>query len=174
VSLLARLFDFTASTTIDPDQVDQELDQLLARINAMPSEALKPSAGRVAASGDLTLTTALVDVPSASLAITPVVASKLLVVATWDFDCTNDTPAAGVHTATGDLLLDGVSQGTVDVGFTNQGTANSEWRDAATRVYSIALTAAAHTVKMQAKKNAALTAFARSADTGFLYALIAS
>jgi hypothetical protein len=41
VADLARLFNFLAGTVIDSEQVDAELDQLIARINDLPPEALQ-------------------------------------------------------------------------------------------------------------------------------------
>lgn len=182
---LARLFTFSntpANTNpIDADQVNAEFNQLVARINALPSTALKPTVGFAKASADLNLTTSLVDLTSATVTVTPDKPGILLVLAMWDFDMSSSGAIAGWQ-GTGDLLVDGASQG--------QAVATSEQRPSAgttvnsgrltkTMGYAIALTAAGHTIKMQARRGGGASetggsCFCRSQNSGFLYFLVAS
>lgn len=176
--------NLTNGTTADASDVMANFNTLLGRVNALPSTAFKPTCGFQKASADLSLTSTLQDITGTSLSITPDKAAFLLVLATWDFDMTSDGVISS-WSATGDLLLDGASQGQV--------SATHEWRASGSELgpavdqqrlskvmgYVLPLTAAAHTIKMQGKRGGGSSelggsCWCRQLNTGFLYLLVSS
>ena len=114
---------------------------------AVTSRKFKPTSGLLQLSETKTLTESLVDMPGLKLEITPEVASILLVTLTATFQIPNSTVARAV------LVVDGVEQEDAAEWIGNS-TFGGNF-PMATQVYRIALTAAAHTIKVQAHKSAA-------------------
>lgn len=100
-----------------------------------------------------TLTTSFVDLSGATLTFTPAVASVALIFSIFDFDATA-LPGETV-TMDGKTLVDGVDQGDFASIYANAqsatGASNGRSRGAATQVYTTALTAASHTIKLQGR-----------------------
>ncbi|HUB99264.1 MAG TPA: hypothetical protein VMS11_05515 [Solirubrobacterales bacterium] len=138
---------------------------------AVSSRKLKPTVGYVQANGEYTsLETAYKDVPGAKLEITPPVASKLLVMATFAL---NVNGGGGVGAgASGTVSLDGVDQSR-SAGW-GQGGETKVWLEIdVSQSYLFSLTAAAHTIKLRAGKASGSTQV-DGFNTGFFYMLFAS
>jgi hypothetical protein len=134
---------------------------------------LKQTVGFVVATGDLNpLTTSYVDVPGATVTFTPDVACYALVQVTFDFVCQTDV--TGSNVTSGVLVVDGTPQGRIAyLGMTNNNAAHISTTATATQTYRIALSAASHTLKLQAKKSAADSAACFLDNTNFSYQLTA-
>lgn len=141
---------------------------------AVTSRKAKLTAGIEPATGNLTLTGAFQDVPGASLAITPAVASLLLVTAVFDLEVHSEGPQVY---AVGGLNVDGEDEEeTAVTGILPPGN-NIIIRQTVSQVYAIPLTAAAHTIKLRAKREGSVAASNNTCiedNTRFLYELIAS
>lgn len=133
---------------------------------AVSSRKLKPTVGIFSSSGSMNLPEALTDVAGAVLEITPSVASILKVVATFDFEVITGT---SLRTLTGTLGLDGVDQTQTAV----YKTTATGGLVSVTQVYSLALTAAKHTIKMRAKSDVAENGRVTK-NTRALYELVAA
>lgn len=138
------------------------------------SRNLKPTVGVVGCSADLNLTNAYQDVPGTELKITPAVASTLLVVASFNFIFET---VDGNYRAQGTMRLDSTDQ---EGRVANAGgliKASIDTPVHGMQVYALALTAAAHTLKMRAKYDVRETGGnirIQDLGTAFLYALVAS
>ncbi|MGZ4542076.1 MAG: hypothetical protein ACXVXI_02895, partial [Mycobacteriaceae bacterium] len=126
-------------------------------------DGANPTMGEVDASGNLTLTGSAQDVPGATITLTPTVPGKLLVVGTFDFSCT----VAG-EILSGNLNVDGTAQTQAAL------MAGSINRLAVTRHWTVSLTAASHTIKLQASRlsGTGTTHSVNSIHTGFSYQFV--
>lgn len=113
---------------------------------AVTSRKFKPTSGLLQLSETKALTEALVDMPGLKLEITPAVASIILVTITATF-----LLPSGASIGRAVLVVDGVEQEDGAEHLTN-GAAGGE-APMAVQVYRVALTAAPHIVKVQARKN---------------------
>jgi hypothetical protein len=122
-----------------------------------------PTMGEVDATGNLTLTGAAQDIPGATITLTPTVPGKLVVTGTFDFSCTVAGEILG-----GYLNVDGtaLTQGALMAGSIN--------RLAVTRHWTVSLTAASHTIKLQAYRlsGAGTTHSVNSTHSGFSYQFV--
>lgn len=132
------------------------------------SRNLKPTTGIVEATETLGLTGAYQDVKGTTLEITPAVASILKVTAVFEF-------RAGEAEARyeGTMRLDAADQtptARLNVANVAPSSANIP------QVYSLALTAALHTIKMRAKRSSGASggAVGGEGNTRYLYELVAS
>ncbi len=107
------------------------------------SDVLGPIVGSIVTAGTYALTTSFADVTNMSLSITPAVASKIIVAGVWDF---NANGVAGTDEAEGRLLVDGAAQDDLAFFIFSQNSS----RATVGQFYAANLTAAAHTIKMQA------------------------
>lgn len=160
-----------------PYPVDADIPNGPAQIKALAdaldalkwgSRNLKPTAGVVQASESLSLSGAYQDVPGTSLEITPAVASILKVTAVFEF-------RAGEVTAeyAGTMRLDAADQTPLAL----LGVSNvSPSKATVVQVYSLALTAALHTIKMRARRSSGASGgtLGGEGSTRYLYELIAS
>lgn len=116
------------------------------------SRNLKPTAGIIAGNEDLTLTTSYQDVPGAKLEYTPPVAVNLHILTVFDFLAESTTPehepGGEPGEAFGSVKLDSAAEQTPLAKFDIDGLG----RATVSQVHSLALTAAAHTIKLRAKK----------------------
>ena len=111
------------------------------------------------ASASLTLTTTLADVVGAALSATPGATETWLVIATFGFQGVNSSNS-GTYSFEGALLYDGVAQAGL-AHYRTPAAANTTYAASITQAWIISgVTAAAHTVKLQAR----LTVFAPSGD----------
>jgi len=137
---------------------------------AASSQKLKPTAGVVAASEALAVTTSYQDVPGAKLEITPAVASTLLIVATFDFQ----NPATNGPTLLGTLKLDSETEEAAVARWKTpsvEGTTGGVY----SQVYALSLSVAAHTIKMRAKREGGISnGETKAVTTRMLYTLFAS
>ncbi len=138
---------------------------------------LVQTTGVATGSGSLTCTGTYADIASATVTFTPDVACTALVTATFDLELSSIGSAESVE-GTGVLVVDGSAQTPVaTVSFINAGAATSfTSRSTATQVYRVALTAAAHTLKLQAKKtneSGTTVVTATGANCRLLYQLVA-
>lgn len=108
--------------------------------SSVTSRKLDPTSDIDTCSGDLTLTNAFQDVAGCTVTFTPTVASYALVIGTFDFDI-----GAG-NTAYGTLDVDGSDE-------TSFAILEGEARGTVTQMWLVTLTAAEHTLKLQAKSN---------------------
>lgn len=114
---------------------------------AVTSRKYTPTSGIVRAGVEKGLVdgAAYVDVPNTELNVTPLVASKLLVLLCFD------ATASGVGGGTsGTISVDGADQGPI-INWGNGGATESWQRQNGFQVYEVDLTAAKHTIKMRAK-----------------------
>ncbi|MGZ4587271.1 MAG: hypothetical protein ACXVX9_05670 [Mycobacteriaceae bacterium] len=122
-----------------------------------------PTMAEVDATGSLTLTGTAQDIPGATVTFTPTVAGKLLVIGTFDFSCT----VAGEILA-GYLNVDGtaLTQDALMAGSINRLTVTRHW--------TVSLTAASHTIKLQASRlsGTGTTHSTNATHTGFSYQFI--
>jgi hypothetical protein len=129
------------------------------------SRKVKLTSGIVSASGNLTLTEAYIDVPGALLEITPAVASVLHVIVS-----VRRRSGAGPISAT--LKLDSEADMTVNAQI---GEATGAWQEAsAAQIFEIPLSAAAHTIKLRAKRASPTAAELYGTHTRFSYELVAA
>ena len=137
------------------------------------SPKLKPSVGAVYATADLALGAAYADIPGAELKITSAVPSTLLVTATFDLAALE---VAGV--AKGSIAVDGAAESTHVAELQCEAdSAGNQPKNRATvsQTYALSLTAAAHTIKLRARREGGGTTYsARGTHTGFLWMLVAS
>lgn len=145
---------------------------------------LQQTTGIAVSSGDLNLKTAgsgvYADVPSATATLTPDVACYALVTSVFEFDLTSVENTVDVN-CDGALVVDGSVQ---------TGTATHHWgvgvsggptyltKGTHSTVHRVALTAAAHTLKLQAKYTLVSglgtgNAVCKATNTRFLYQLVA-
>ena len=127
-----------------------------------------PTAGLVQASASLGLTGSYQDVAGTTLEITPAVASILKVTAAFEFRAGEVT---GVYEGT--MRLDAADQTpTACIGVTNVAPS----KIVVCQVYLLALTAAAHTIKMRAKRTSGASGgtLGGEGNTRYLYELVAS
>lgn len=132
---------------------------------------LKQTVGLVTASSNLSLTGSYSDITGATVTFTPDVACYALVTAVFDLEIDNTN---AIQVATGTLTVDGSAQTRTAVlaQNTNSGS-NITPRATVTQVYRVPLTAASHTLKLQAMRTASGSATCYSANTNFLYQLVA-
>ena len=161
MSIFQRVKSFVENTEILAEDFEAEFDAIAEAFNGL----FKP--GRVSASGTLALTTSYQDVPGASLSITPAVPSLLLVLATANLELANPSSAAE---ALATLNVDGSDRADKMrlTSIISAGLAGGTF----TQGYDVSLSAAAHTVKMRAKRVNAESGACQEANTGFLYLLI--
>lgn len=150
------------------------------------SRNLKPTIGIKAVEKDLELTTSYQDLVlvGGDLAITPAVESKLLIASAFDLRATTGANSAGennVGRALGTIRLDTEDQSrAARVEVQRDGpTYRTYVRNTVVEVYLLTLSAAAHTIKMRAKKEAeggtdANLAKAYAAGSAFGYMLFAA
>jgi hypothetical protein len=133
---------------------------------------LKETVDVKAATGNLTLTTSAQDVPGATVTFTPDVACFALVTTIFDFSLSNVGSSLIVF---GTLVVDGAAQSPVAIAQADlsgiQGTAG--FRHTVSQVHKVTLSAASHTLKLQAFKFGTATAVANQPHTRFLYRLVA-
>jgi hypothetical protein len=152
---------------------------------AITSRKAKLTAGVIAATENLTLTTSYQDVPGAVLEITPAVASILKVTAVFDLEVflsTSDAAAGQSVEALGNAKLNSGSElsqvARVKIIPTGEQVgdpyAAGGVRNTVVEIYAISLTAALNVIKLRAKRGAAGTASCYAAGTAFLYELIAA
>lgn len=149
----------------DPPAGPQQIQELADLLDTLKwgSRNLKPTAGIVAASEDLTLTTSYQDVPGATLEITPAVASKLLVTAVFAFSESSSGGASGTVNFNGeDQAIE--ARANADV---------SSASDTRAQVYSLDLAVEKNTIKLRAKYLGA-KGKALAGSTRFLYQLVAA
>lgn len=136
---------------------------------AATSRKTKLTAGKIAASEGLALGEAYGDIPGCKLEITPLVASNLLIIATFDF--TNSSEGIGVAENVGSISVDGAAE---NASIARQRGVFNGWASVS-QSYVIPLTAALHTIKLRAKRASGTVASeAAKAGTGFSYVLLAS
>lgn len=139
---------------------------------AVTSRKAKLTAGVVSTAENLTLTTSYQDVPGATLEITPAVASILKVTAFFDLDTRENTIAVGsikVDAKAEETIAARVSSGiSLDV------STDLTQRAVTGQVWTVPLTAAAHTVKMRVKREGSGASNCYWVGTRFLYELITS
>lgn len=137
-------------------------NQLVSRVGALESalrairakqlsgsDTLATTVGSVVTAGTYNLTTGWADVTGMSLSITPLVASTIIVAAVWDL---NANGAAVVNdSVSGRLDIDGTPQTDLVYYIFRVGTSRATLGN----IYVASLTAAAHTIKMQAINNTA-------------------
>lgn len=134
---------------------------------AVTSRKTKLSSGVVTASENLSLSGSYADVAGASLAITPVIASTLYIVSVVNFSAGS---AAWEGVATFKVDSEAELSPLSGAKLTNSGDYQQ-----VPQVYAIPLTAAAHTIKMRAKRTAGTGGFiVASSNTQFLWLLMAS
>lgn len=154
-------------STGDPERPALDMQKLAESIAAQQwsSKQLKPTVGLVSASADLTLTTSYQDVPGATLEISPAVASSLKVTAIFRFMQHEN------GTARGTVQVDGVDQEGSAILTPYSGSTVME--ATVSQVYLLPLTAAVHTIKLRARREAAEGQCFKQGSR-FLYELIAS
>lgn len=144
------------------------------------SQNLKPTTGVVVPSEQLITTTSYQDLPGAILEITPVVASIILITATFDCILSYSESLGGFEQRIlGTIKVDAAAEETNTAFFeANQSaalTGNRSHRATVSQVYRIALTAAKHTIKMRAKQTVGtVTASVQEEGSRFIYQLVAS
>lgn len=168
---------FAAKTLAKAAEVDENFEAVEEALNGLFG------VDRVSASGDLTCTNSYQDVNGASLAITPPLASKLLCLATFDFEIAAGNKFAGLWgKAFGALNVDGSDQAAKAV-FQHRYLNTTETgntpvaRATVAQGYAVDLIAGAHTVTLRAKyetgeKGENHTVKAIAQGTQFLYLLI--
>jgi hypothetical protein len=132
---------------------------------AVTSRKLKPTAAGKTQNETKALEAAYIDVPGTTLEITPAVTSNLLVIANFKFKANNATDSL-----VGALNVDGEDKPNTADWF--PGVANA--LGTATLLYPIELTAAAHTIKMRAKRAAGTGGEVLATGTKMLYVLFGS
>jgi len=171
-----------APNSVGMDEVDENSVLLGANLDTTDGR-LRLTSGLVSASADRTLTGAYQDITGATVTFTPDVAAHALVLAAFDFDWVQFVPGAtnelGSELA-GTLTVDGVAQtkqakfgGGVSVSGTQ---VEIDGRATVHQIYRVALTAASHTLKLQARMEQDFgmdQKVCRAAGTQFLYALVA-
>ena len=133
-------------TTDSPDGPNQ-IGGLAEALDVLKwgSRNLKPELATDDATGEIIgLTGAYQDIPGASLAITPAVASKALILATFNFQVGGSN---GV--AVGSIKVDEAAE---EAQTAQLGTALDIITGTVTQAYIVSLSAAAHTIKMRAKR----------------------
>jgi hypothetical protein len=142
----------------------------------LDSTAVAPTMATVVASSNLTMTSTFTDIAGTSLVITPTVASTIFIVGTFEL---NMATAAGLATqeVDGALNVDGVNQTRI-ARFFNANTAGGTAQTFTVTVsqsWVLSLTAAAHTIKLQARAQGAFTSSSAVANsTAWSYMLFAS
>lgn len=140
------------------------------------SQSLKPTTGSKQATGSsLALTTSYQDITNTTLEITPVVASVIRIWAVFGFSALNLGAAPGEGKVVGTVGLDAVDQTAPLAGGLQIG-ANSVFSGSFPANFSLALTAAKHTIKLRAKKETGgpESALMVPAFTHYIYDLVAS
>jgi len=146
-----------------PAQIKALTDKLEA--TKWLSQSLKPTVGVKEASGSAALGTSYADVTGVKLEITPAVASNLLVVSVPSF---TEVQEGNVYAV---LNVDGVVQSRA--AFMGGAAGGVKQSASPAQAYVISLTAAAHTIKMQAKRENA-SGSQIGIGSMILYALFAS
>ena len=152
---------------------------------SVTSPRVKLTAGRVSASGDLDLTGSYADVPGASLTITPMVESKLLVTASFDFKVDSFSTGAPAYVpkieCIGSIKLDAAAESSTLAILEREESAAGDVplmiRVTCVQTYELTLTAAEHTIKLRAKSGfEAGTSYETcfKDGTGFTYILLAA
>lgn len=139
------------------------------------SRNLKPTIGKVNGSGSvITLTASYADITNAKLEITPAVASTLLMICTFDLSVHANNSATTAQAA-GTINVDGADTSSPLADLQELAPATSVViGGTVSQTYAVALTAAAHTIKLRAKKVSGNEAACNPGNSGFLYALFAS
>jgi hypothetical protein len=133
---------------------------------------LKKTVGFVTATSSPSLTTSYQDVPGATVTFTPDVACYALVQAAFELEAHTDV--VGAQVVSGILVVDGTPQGRgAYLAVTNNNAANVVVGGTYFQTYRIALSAASHTLKLQAKKSSTDTAACYFDNTNFSYQLTA-
>lgn len=160
---------------LDNDNLSGSAGITEGNLAKLGSPKLAPTVGSAAATENLTLTTSYQDVPGGKLEITPTAAGKLLVVTVFTFAVESGVPVESV-TALGTLKLDSESEqaALAELIFGSEEEVQEEMTATATQVYALTLTAAAHTIKMRAKRGASGTGLCKATSSRMLYALFAS
>jgi hypothetical protein len=139
------------------------ITETLIADGAVTSRKAKLTCGEKRATEGLNLTEAAQDVPGTELKITPAVASVLLVTTIFDFNTVNACQTFGW------LNVDGKNDPNFSGGFQPSTTAET-----CPQVYAKSLTAAAHTIKLQAQRGGGGTALLEAGITGYTYLLVAA
>jgi hypothetical protein len=161
----AKLNDLSVTTG---KIVDSSVTTPKLATGAVTSPKLTPTSGLLTASGTLTATGSQQDVPGLSLSITPTVSSILLVWVTLDMG----TPAN--VSVNGFLVVDGVTQpNAFGLAVANNGVTTNGLVEVA-GVFRVPLTAAAHTVKVQAACASGTGAFVGIGNSVMTYLLHAA
>jgi hypothetical protein len=129
---------------------------------AVTSRKAKLTCGEVRATEGLNLTEAPQDVPGTERKITPAVASALMIWPIFDFNYVNACQTFGF------VNVDGKNQPNFAGGFQPTTTA-----EGAPQSYVISLTAATHTIKLQAQREKG-AALLEAGITGYTYLLLAA
>lgn len=106
----------------------------------------------IVASANITLTTTAQDVTGATTTFTPAVAEVVLVTAFWDWDVTV-TPTSSTI-CVGELFVDGVAQTPEALMQVDTAAGSANQRATHGQTWVVALTAAAHTLKLSSRKTA--------------------
>jgi hypothetical protein len=122
-----------------------------------------PTMGEVDATGNLTLTGTAQDVPGATITLTPTVPGKLVVIGTFDFSVAVSGEILG-----GYLNVDGAALTQAAL------LSGPENRAAVTRQWTVSLTAASHTIKLQAYRVSGTSTahLVNSTHSGFSYQFV--
>lgn len=130
------------------------------------SRNLKPTYGRLQATSNLTLSTALQDIPGCTVTFSPATASNVLV---WGVFAANGNSAVTAgDLMQGALVVDGTAQGSSATFVFSTITA----RATVTQVWLIALSAASHTIKLQAQNINHSTGLIDTVHTSMTYLVL--
>jgi hypothetical protein len=186
VADLARLFDFTANDVIRSSEVDAELNQLVDRIGNLQKDDLLdkiiserklfPQNGLVRASGGTGINFGApgggwTDTPGATVTFTPEVASFVIVHAFFDLEVKSNAGATN-GVLEGRLAVD--ATGEAAVARLEVDRNDNAIRATVGQVYRVALTAAAHTVRLQHNYSSGASSGSalKFANTGFSWWLL--
>jgi len=167
------------NTEITAEEHQENYEEIETVVNNLDGENIADlsligglTAGVVRSSEGLTLTSESKDIPGSKLEITPKVASKLLVVAFFDFQHSEFTQQDGL--AQGTLRVDGKDESTTALfGYGESKSGGNSERATVGQGYVVSLSAEAHTLLLRARKVSGDMA-ANASHTGYLYALFAS
>ena len=126
---------------------------------------LKPSYGVVEGSETLTLSGSFQDIVGAKLEISAAVSSKLLAIASFDFEA-----GSGTDSLRGTLNVDSSDLPAEAPFFPGVNTA----RGSAVQLYSISLAVGSHTIKMRAKRAAGSAGKCFATSSHMMYVLLAA
>ena len=172
-------YDFTNGATADAEQVDARFAPLYAALDgalddenvaAFTSAVLKLSVGRVQPAANVTLNASGVKTDLCSLAITPTVASKLVIV--QHVSVLGSTGAGGVESW---ISVDGADRVDLSPPVQSYGAIGYAGEIATLAAADVVdLTAAAHTIKLRARWDGPGMTIAQRVGTGFVYLLVAA